>query len=124
MGFVVKNCDAYKLALLEPWCDNIYTDVPYEQYINVEQKNTKFDLNKKLNRYEDPKTNGVIIEFDGNKLKNESFEFFNMLQLILEDSGQLGESEYDIFKLKIKNLQDYSKSLIDINDKWYTSKLL
>ena len=47
-----------------------------------------------------------------------------MLQLILEDSGQLGESEYDIFKLKIKNLQDYSKSLIDINDKWYVSKLL
>ena len=123
-GFVVKNCDAYKLALLEPWCDTIYTDVPYDQYINIEQKNTKFDLSKKLKRYEDPKVNDVIIEFDGNKLTNDSFEFFNMLQLMLEDSGQIGESEFNIFKLKIKKLKDYSKGLIDINDKWYTSKLL
>ena len=124
VGFVVNNCDAYKLALLEPWCDTIYTDVPYDQYINVEQKNTKFDLRKKLKRYEDQKINDIVIEFDANKLTNESFEFFNMLQLMLEDSGQVGESEFDIFKLKIKNLKDYSKELIDINDKWYTDKLL
>jgi glycosyltransferase involved in cell wall biosynthesis len=124
VGFVVKNCDAYKLALLEPWCDTIYTDVPYEQYINVEQKNTKFDLYKKLKRCEDPKVNDVILEFDSNKLTNESFEFFNMLQMMLEDSGQIGDAEFDIFKLKIKNLKDYSKGLIDINDKWYITKLL
>lgn len=123
VGFVVKNCDTYKLALLEPWCDTIYTDVPYEQYISAEQKNTKFDLSKKLKRYEDIKVNDITIEFDANKLTNQSFEFFNMLQLMLEDSGQIGEAEFDIFKLKIKNLKDYSKGLIDINDKYYVSKL-
>jgi hypothetical protein len=47
-----------------------------------------------------------------------------MLQLVLEDSGQIGESEFEIFKLKIKNLNDYSKELININDKWYTNKLI
>jgi hypothetical protein len=123
VGFVVKNCDAYKLALLEPWCDSIYTDVPYELYINVEQKNTKFDLKKKLKRYEDPKTNDVIVEFDANKITNNSFEFFNMLQLMLEDSGQTGELEFDIFRLKISKLEDFSKNLIDIKDDWYNNKL-
>jgi len=43
---------------------------------------------------------------------------------MLEDSGQPGELEYDIFKLKIKILNDHSKCLIDINNNWYTNKLL
>lgn len=124
VGFVVKNCDIYKLTLLEPWCDTIYTDVPYEQYINVEQKNTKFDLRKKLKRYEDPKENDIVVEFDGNKISNQSFEFFNNLQLIIEDSGQIGTAEFDIFKLTIKSLNDYSNNLINIDNPWYKSKLV
>jgi len=124
VGFVVKNCDSYKLALLEPWCDTIYTDVPYDQYINVEQKNTKFDLKRKLKRYDDIKSNDIIIEFDGTRLTNQAFEFFNNLQLILEDSGQVGQSEFDMFKFKIRDLTDYSKSLIDIKNEWYIQKLI
>jgi hypothetical protein len=124
VGFVVRNCDEYRLALLEPWCDTIYTDVPYERYIQAEQKNTKFNLTKKLKRFEEQKTNDIIVEFDGTKLSNDSFEFFNMLQLMLEDSGQLGTLEYDIFKLTINKLNDYSKQLIEIKDEWYNKKLL
>jgi hypothetical protein len=124
VGFVVINCDEYKLALLEPWCDTIYTDVPYDRYINVEQKNTKFNLTKKLKRYEDQKLNDIIIEFDATKISNNSFEFFNMIQLMLEDSGQLGTLEYDIFKLRINKLNTYSKQLIEIKNEWYNKKLL
>lgn len=123
VGFVVINCDEYKLALLEPWCDTIYTDVQYDRYIQAEQKNTKFDLKKKLKRYEDQKTNDIIIEFDANKITNNSFEFFNMLQLMLEDSGQVGTLEYDIYKLKINKLSDYSNHLINVKDNWYINKL-
>ena len=124
VGFVVRNCDEYKLALLEPWCDTIYTDVPYDRYIQAEQKNTKFDLKKKLKRYEDQKTNDIIIEFDAVKLNNQSFEFFNMIQLMLEDSGVVGELEYDIFKVKINNLNNYNKNLINLNEGWYKNKLI
>ena len=109
--------------LLEPWCDSIYTDVPYDRYIQAEQKNTKFDLKKKLKRYDDQRTNDVLIEFDATKITNQSFEFFNMLQLMLEDSGQVGEFEYEIFKLKINKLSDYNKNLINIKDNWYSNKL-
>ena len=48
VGFVVRNCDEYKLMLLEPWCDTIYTDVPYDRYIQAEQKNTNYDLRSKF----------------------------------------------------------------------------
>jgi hypothetical protein len=109
---------------LEPWCDTIYTDVPYDRYIQAEQKNTKFDLKNKLKRYEDQKLNDIIVEFDGTKLTNQSFEFFNMLQLMLEDSGIVGELEFDIFKLKINKLNDHGIKLININDDWYQNKLV
>jgi len=125
VGFSVLNCDEYKVALLEPWCDTLYTEVNYSRYINVEQKNTKFDLKNKLKNYNTvQQTNDIIIEFDGDRLTNQSFEFFNMLQLMLEDSGAVGVMEYDMYKIKINKLQDYSKELINIDGQWYQNKLL
>lgn len=124
VGFVAINCDEYRLALLEPWCDTLYTDVDYARYIATEQKNTKFDLKKKLKRYDEPKTNDVVVTFDANKLSNQSFEFFNMLQLMLEDSGQVGNLEYDIFKLQINKLIDHKTNLIEITNPEYTKLLL
>ena len=124
VGFVVMNIDEYKLLLLEPWCDTIYSDAPYERYVNVEQKNTRIDISKKLKSLEDQRTNDVLIEFDATKLTNKSFEFFNMIQLMLEDSGQIGIMEYDIFKIKVNKLVDYKNNLIDTNNDWYKKKLL
>ena len=99
-------------------------DGPWQiDMLKVEQKNTDFDLTKKLKRYDDQKTNDVIVEFDATQLTNNSFEVFNMLSMMLSDSGQVGEMEFDIFKLKIKKLEDKSKNLINISDEWYQSKL-
>ena len=81
-------------------------------------------LKKKLKRYEDQKLNDVIIEFDANKVNNQSFEFFNMLQMMLEDSGQEGTLEYDIFKIKVNKLVDYGANLIEIKNPWYKLKQL
>jgi len=124
VGFVVMNIDEYKLLLLEPWCDTIYSDAPYERYTNAEQKNTRIDISKKLKSLEDQRTNDVLIEFDATKLTNQSFEFFNVIQLMLEDSGQIGVMEYDIFKIKVNKLVDYKNNLIDTNNDWYKKKLL
>jgi glycosyltransferase involved in cell wall biosynthesis len=124
IGFVALNCDEYRVALLEPWCDALYTDVDYTRYIAAEQKNTKFDLKKKLKQYDEPKLNDVVVTFDANKISNQSFEFFNMLQLMLEDSGQVGNLEYDIFKLQINRLVDCKKNLINVDNAEYKKWLL
>jgi len=47
-----------------------------------------------------------------------------MLQLMLEDSGSEGIMEFDIFKLNVKELNNYSSNLINIDDGWYQNKLL
>ena len=124
VGFVVVNCDEYNLTLLEPWCDTIYSDVDYTRYISLEQKNTDFDLSKKLKRLEDKKENDIIITFDATKLHQGNFEFFNILQLMIQDANTTGAFEYDIFNVEINNLQDHSKNLINISDTWYQNKLL
>jgi len=124
VGFVALNCDEYRVALLEPWCDTLYSDVDYTRYIAAEQKNTKFDLKKKLKSYDEPKMNDVVVSFDANKINNKSFEFFNMLQLMLEDSGQIGNLEYDIFKLQINRLVDHKQSLVNVSDPEYRKALL
>ena len=124
VGFVALNCDEYRVALLEPWCDTLYSDVDYKRYIAAEQKNTKFDLKKKLKSYDEPKMNDVVVSFDANKINNKSFEFFNMLQLMLEDSGQIGNLEYDIFKLQINRLVDHKQSLVNVSDPEYRKALL
>ena len=46
-----------------------------------------------------------------------------MLQLMLDDSGVVGELEFDIFKLKINKLSDHNNNLINIKDNWYQNKL-
>jgi hypothetical protein len=47
-----------------------------------------------------------------------------MLQLMLEDSGIVGELEFDIFKLKINKLTDHNKKLVNLSDSWYKNQLL
>ena len=88
VGFVVINCDEYRLTLLEPWCDTIYTDVPYDRYVNAEQKNTKFNLKKKLKRYEDQKINDIVRKI-GNKGK---IYFVNIEKLQKEIANKCKES--------------------------------
>jgi hypothetical protein len=47
-----------------------------------------------------------------------------MLQLMIEDSGIVGELEFDIFKLKINKLTDHNKNLVNLSDSWYKNQLL
>ena len=51
IGIVVKNCNLSLLVELEPWCNNVYTDLNAEEirkYIEAEQPHTQIDLKKKI----------------------------------------------------------------------------
>jgi hypothetical protein len=54
----------------------------------------------------------VVVKFDCNLLTSQNFQILVNLSEILEESGEAGEMELEIFKLHIKSLNTYEKELI------------
>jgi len=118
VGFVVDNCGTDMLKELEPWCSDIYGDwvghkgYGVNGYIKEEQPNTQFDLSKRIHSHHIQPKNAVIVKFDCNKLTAQNFQILVNLSELLQDSGEVGEMEYDIFKFHIKSLDTHEKDLI------------
>ena len=113
--FVVTNCKAQHLQLLEPWCDRMSVDCPQDiinQYIRSEQPNTKFDLSKRFNTNE---KSDIVVEFDALRLNNQSFQFIqNLSQIFYFNNFDSGEYEFDIFKVKVNRVKHYEMSLVNL----------
>lgn len=113
--FVVKNCQAQHLQLLEPWCDRMSVDCSHDlinQYIQSEQPNTKFDLSKKFNMNE---KSDIIVEFDALRMINNSYKFIQNLSEIFDfNNFSSGEYEFDIFKVKVNHVKHYELNLINL----------
>lgn len=119
IGYVVKNCNLELLAALEPWCDRIYIEdsmqVLTDSYIEKEQLNTKFDLSKRAYtiEYNDPQLeNDIVVEFDAHRFTNANFTFLQRLPEIIKDNGEVGEFEFDIFKITINSMAEYQDELV------------
>jgi len=124
IAFKAINCNKQLLYELEPWCSVIY--LVYDaskllmgkysvEYQREEQPNTQFNLGDKIFTYGDvdlSKSHGIIVEFDCSKLNNENFQILVNLSKMLQDSGQIGEMEFDIFKFYIQSLKTYEDKLI------------
>ena len=114
-----KYCNKQLLHALEPWCSNIYLTMPNpseaQAYILEEQKNTKIDIVKKIHPMKEKKYNDILVEFDASHLNenNTNSILFNLPE-ILSDSGDIGEFELNIFKIKINKLKAYEDKLIKI----------
>ena len=86
-----------------------------------EQSNTTCNLKEKVQPLTNEKNNDILVEFDSVKLTNESFNFLTQLPMILKDSGEIGEMEYDIFKITINNLKTYNEGLIVNEDTMFNT---
>ena len=119
IGFVVHNCNKQILHLLEPWCSTIFLTMPnpsdYSSYMIDEQKNTKFDLIKRIRPMSEEKYNDILIEFDPNQLSENNFNnVICKLSEIIKTNNEEGEFELDIFNFKINKLKTYENKLIKI----------
>ena len=118
VGFKVYNTDINLLRELEPWCSCIYLDFGSDymtEYKEEEQPNTDFNLEERIKMYgtaDIAKYHDVVVEFDAQKLTPQNFQILVNLSEMLQDSGEIGEMEYDIFKFYIKSLDSYEKDLI------------
>lgn len=121
IAYVVDKC-AYKLLkYFEPWCDRLYIDdemgVLEAMYYEDEQKNTSYDLRKRIltTKYNYPiGENDIVVEFDATKCTHDSFNILMNLPDIITESGEVGTFELDAFKITINNLESFEKDLIFI----------
>jgi len=120
VGFVVENCNNNMLKELEPWCSDIYGDwvghkgFGVNKYIEEEQPNTEFDLSKKIHSDHIEPKNNIIVKFDATKLTKDNFQILVNLSEILQQSGEVGEMELEIFKFNIISLDTYEGELINV----------
>ena len=120
--FKAYNCNLNLLRELEPWCDKIYLDSGsigkyVSQYQKEEQPNTQFNLDERIFMYGNSKItdqDAVVVEFDCNKLNADNFQILVNLSEILQESGELGMMELEIFKFHINSLKTYEMELINV----------
>ena len=113
IGFkLTHSCDYNTLRELEPWCSNLYVDDMelIEDYIGLEQPDTKFNLKDKLMKTD--VDNDIIVTFNPLELNANNFQLLLALPKIIQDSGEIGESEIDIFKVFITSIKTYETELI------------
>jgi len=117
IAYVVKNCPDQLLTTLEPWCDRIYIENQdiVNTYIDREQKNTSFDLSKRvfIESNNDPiGENDIVIEFDATQLTQQNFHLLMQMPSIIQESGEIGKFELDIFTIEVNHMEEYTNNLI------------
>ena len=113
IGFKLTHSSDYNtLRELEPWCSNLYVNDEelIEGYISTEQPDTKFNLKDKLMKPD--VENDILVTFNPLELNANNFQLLMALPKIIQDSGEIGESEIDIFKVFIASTKTYEKELI------------
>jgi hypothetical protein len=123
IGYVIENCHYNLLSIVELFGE-VYADNSIYEYIAAEQKNTKFNLSERIKPLNTPKTNPILIYFDGAKFTDNHLDLLYQFPEIISNSGAIGNFELDIFKLDISSIDKLDKQLIDNNSLYYVNQLL
>jgi len=129
---VSKNPTMQLIYDLEPWCDRLYIDEVLPEmifeYQAFEQKNTKFDLSKRVfNTFNnDPEAeNDIVVYIDKSNFGRDQFQALIQLPEIIEEqiSEVTDPLQFDLVGMKVvvQNIATYENELIKINTQ-YNSK--
>jgi hypothetical protein len=121
IGIKIKGGTSSLLEFLEPWCSNILLDdemqVITSHYIDKEQKNTPFNLSKKiLSTPFQSLENEIIIEIDQKTFNQQDYLYLQQISDIIYDNGELGYFELGNLKITINSMNEYQKNLIFIEN--------
>jgi glycosyltransferase involved in cell wall biosynthesis len=119
VAFVMKHGNLSLLEALEPWCDRIYVDenCNINEYIEIEQKNTSYDLRKRVLKLDENYPEGendIIIIFDARQFTQQTFNLIQNLSEIITDTNDTGEFNIDCLNIVINNLETYENDLIKL----------
>ncbi len=124
IGISIDNSNTQLLGMLEPWCDKIYVNDNFQEYIELEQPKTSFNLKEKINtigNLNDYTNNGflptdIFIKINGNTFNNQDYSIIQQISEIIQDSGEIGEFELGNLKITVNKLKTYENNLI-INER-------
>ena len=115
VGIVATNCnDIQLIEALEPWCSTIYVDRNRAEYIALEQKNTLYDLSKKVLPAGNEKNNEIIISLDSAKCTQQDVNILQQFSQIIKDSGGIGEFQLGNLFISIIKMNEYQNELIKL----------
>ena len=80
-----------------------------------EQPNTTYDLNERIKLYGNSKISelhDICVEFDATKIDQKNFQMITNLANIINEGGEVGIFELEIFKIYISAMNTYEKDLI------------
>jgi len=120
IAFRVENCSNDLLKLLEPFCDRIYSDADWMQYITLEQPNTLYDLTKRCHSLTDSDRydyDDIIVEINGSTFSHHDFNYIQMLPKIIQQSGEPGMFALGSLKITIVTIKSYLEDLIELTTK-------
>ncbi len=120
IGISIDNSNTQLLGMLEPWCDKIYVDNNFQEYIQLEQPKTSFNLKEKINvmgNLNDYTNNGflptdIFIKINGNVFDNQDYSIIQQISEIIQDSGEIGEFELGNLIITVNKLETYENNLI------------
>ena len=118
IGFeLTKPAPVDMIRLLEPFCQYMVVPAREEllQYIEEEQPNTDYQLDKKLHT-DIPKNPiyDIKVVFDPTQFNQQSFNILQKLPDIIKDSGSEGERfELDIFDIWIEQMVEHQEDNIN-----------
>jgi glycosyltransferase involved in cell wall biosynthesis len=119
IGFRVLKCNSEFLEFLEPWCSNILIDdemqVLTSHYVDKEQKNTLFKLNKRIKSTPfESLNNEIIVTIDKETFTQQDFQIIQQLPEIIKDSGEVGKFQLGNLFIEIKQMNEYQNNLIKL----------
>ena len=118
IGFeLTKSAPIDMIRLLEPYCQYMVVPAREEllQYIEEEQPNTDYQLDKKLHT-DIPKNPiyDIKVVFDPTHFTQQSFDILQKLPDIIKDSGSEGDRfELDIFDIWIEQMIEHQENNIN-----------
>tara|TARA_R110000851_G_scaffold8325_1_gene32125 strand:+ start:12493 stop:13626 length:1134 start_codon:yes stop_codon:yes gene_type:complete len=109
-GIILHNGNDQLLEALEPWCDTLYSDLDYKEYIDKEQKVSIMDMKRKLLPLDNEKQNAIFITIDGKTFNQQDFTYLMQLAAILKQSEQT-RGTFTLGNLKIEIIKYYEEIL-------------
>jgi len=119
VGIVIHKANLELIRTLEPWCDKLYIEdemqVLFAYYYDQENKNTQYDLNKRIFdlTYVQPDTD-ILVEIHKDTFNQQDFFIIQQLSEILQSQGEKGIFEIGNLTVKIDQLNQFQNNLIKL----------